>query len=84
MSWKNNVKDWVKARQREIDRGRTVTEQMRAERKRKRMNKIFDSKPGAVRAIREGLMYKKNPLDVMSDEYSRRKYEREKKYGSKK
>jgi hypothetical protein len=64
----------------QLDRGKVVTEQMKAERLRKRHNNISNMKPGAKKAILEGLVMKKSPLDVMKEEYSRRKYERNKKY----
>jgi len=53
---------------------------MKAEKKRKRVNKIVDMKPGAYRAVREGIITKKSPMDLMKEEYSRRKYERKQKY----
>jgi hypothetical protein len=37
-------------------------------------------KPSARRAIIEGITLKKHPLDVMKEEYDRRKFEREQKY----
>ena len=40
-------------------------------------------KPGARRAITEGIAMHKSPLDVMREEHSRRKYERQQKYKSK-
>ena len=66
-----------------MQRGRERTEQERAEKLRKKVTKIQNAKPGAVTAVRKGLLTKASPLDVMKEEYSRRKYEREKKYHSK-
>lgn len=68
----------------QMERGRVVTEQMKADRKRKRMNNLIHMKPGAKQAITHGLMMKKNPLDVMKEEHSRRRYEREQKNKEKK
>jgi hypothetical protein len=62
----------------QMDRGRVVTEQMKAERLRRRSDKLFNMKPGARKAIVEGLKLHKSPLQVMKDEYDRRKFEREK------
>ena len=56
---------------------------MRAEKLRKKINKVVNLKPGARRAMHEGLMARKSPVDVMKEEYSRRKYERKQKYKSK-
>ena len=61
-------------------RGIEVTQQMKADKLCKRMKKAKDHTPGAVKAISEGIAFKKSPLDVMKEEYERRKYEREQKY----
>lgn len=60
-----------------------VTEQMRAEKLRKRGERLANMKPGARRAITEGIIARKNPMDVMKEEYERRKYERQQKYKDK-
>ena len=62
-----------------MERGRVVTEQMRADRKRKKMDNLIHMKPGARQAIVHGMMMKKNPMNVMKEEYSRRRYERKQK-----
>ena len=63
----------------QIQRGRMVTEQMRADKLRKKRRKVLDGKPGAVNTMRRHLlMQTRNPLDVMRDEWSRRKNERNK------
>ena len=64
----------------QIQRGRERTEQEHAEHLRRKINKVTKMKPGAERAIAEGLMGRKKTWDVMREEYERRKYEREKKY----
>ncbi len=64
----------------QFERGKQVTEQMRAEKLRKHHQRIVDMKPGAGRAIVEGLSMRKKPLDVMREEYERRKRFREEKY----
>jgi len=63
----------------QMERGRVVTEQMRADRKRKKMDNLIHMKPGARQAIVHGMMMKKNPMNVMKEEYSRRRYERKQK-----
>lgn len=67
----------------QMQRGREVTQQQKAERMRKKSNKYQDMKPGARKAIHDGLVMKQTPWEVMKAENSRRKYEREKKYGKK-
>ena len=64
----------------DYDRGTEVTQQMKADKIRKKMKKAKDNKPGAIKAISEGMAFKKSPLDVMKEEYERRKYEREQKH----
>lgn len=65
--------------QAQYQRGIEVTEQMKAEKLRKRKEKLGNLKPGAISSIRVGLAARSGPLDVMKGEYSRRKYERKKK-----
>lgn len=65
--------------QAQMQRGREVTEQMKAEKQRKKLRKAMDRKPGAVKAISNGLALRKSPVQVMKEEYSRRKYERKQK-----
>jgi len=65
--------------QEQVQRGREKSLQMEDERRRKRANKLASLKPGARRAIHEGLLARKSPVDVMKEEYSRRKYERQQK-----
>lgn len=79
MSFKKKINRWVKRKQADIERGREITMQMKAERARKKNKRIDEMQPGAVKAIAEGLRSKSSPLDVMKQEYYRRKYEREKK-----
>ena len=68
----------------QMERGRVVTEQMKAEKKRKRMDNLIHMKPGAKQAIVHGMAMKKNPMDVMKEEHSRRRYEREQRNKEKK
>ena len=77
MGWKDKLNGYIRSKREQMQRGVKVTQQMKAERQRKRTNKLIDAKPGAVTAIRKGLSTRSRPMDVMKDEYSRRKYERE-------
>lgn len=71
MSLKDKIKHLRDLKQRGIER----TEQMKAEKLRKKFRKAMDRKPGAVKAISDGIALKKSPLTVMGEEYSRRRYE---------
>ena len=73
------LKEKKQKMQAQMQRGLVVTEQMRAEKKRKRMNKRMNLKPGARQAISHGLMMKKHPMEVMKEEYDRRQYKRKQK-----
>ena len=73
------LKEKKRKMQAQMKKGLEVTEQMRAEKKRKKLNKLVHMKPGARQAIVHGMMAKKTPMEVMREEYDRRKSEREKK-----
>lgn len=75
----DKMKAKKKSMQDQMQRGREVTEQMKAEKLRKKINKQLDMKPGARQAIVHGMALKKSPMDVMREEYERRRYEREQK-----
>lgn len=53
------------------------------EKAKKRLKRLEQMKPGARRAITEGIAHHKSILDVMRDEAERRKYERQQKYKDK-
>jgi len=79
MSLKDKLNNYILKKQMQIQRGKEITEQMKADKLRKRQNSLKDAKPGAVTAIRSGLVTRASPLDVMKEEYNRRKYERKNK-----
>jgi len=74
------LKQFIAKYQTKIQKGREVTLQMKAEKQRKRLRKAMYRKPGALKAISDGISLKKSPLDVMKEEYDRRKYEREQRH----
>ena len=67
----------------DINHGREISKQKEDERKRKRVDRVANMKPGAGRAMAEGLVLRRKPWDVMKEEYGRRKYERKIKYSDK-
>lgn len=75
----DKLKEKKKKMHAQMQRGREVTEQMKAEKVRKKMNNLLHMKPGAKQAIVHGLAMKKSPMDVMKEELYRRRYEREQK-----
>jgi len=77
MKLKERLDNIIQKKKEQYERGKKITEQMKAEKLRKKMNRLQDAKPGAVTAIRQGLVTKASPWDVMKEEYNRRKYERE-------
>jgi len=77
------IKKWVKKWEGIQNEVIIKSEQQRAERLRRKNKKIKTMKDGARKAITEGLIQRKTPMQVMKDEYVRRKYEREKKYNQK-
>ena len=83
LSWKTKLDKWVLKKKREIQNKREYLAERDSKRQRRKLKKIQQSKPSAVRTIREGLATRSSPLRVMKQEYNRRKYEREKKYNRK-
>ena len=79
------IKGWLLDKQKELSDkimdAKVESEIIRAKKLRKKMQRICEMKPGARRAILEGLNTHKNVLDVMKDEYKRRKEVRDEKYG---
>ena len=73
------LKNIKKKLQEQYWRGKEKTEQQKAERLRKKTQKRINMKPGAKKAILDGLDERTNPMEVMRREYTRRKYEREQK-----
>lgn len=64
-----------------IKEGKEISEQAKAEKMRKKHDRIKNMPEGSVRKIiYEGHAMNKKPLDVMRDEYRRRKNIRESKY----
>jgi hypothetical protein len=79
MSLKERLEDIKTKMQLRLERGRERTEQQRAEKLRRKMKRFEDLKPGVRKSIIEGRMMNKSTLDVMRDEYERRKFDRESK-----
>jgi DNA-binding transcriptional regulator YiaG len=79
MSWKDKLKAKKEKLMERYQSNLSYYEQKHAEKLRHKHQRIVDMKPGAVKAIREGLAMHKKPLQVMKDEYERRKTEREQK-----
>jgi len=63
----------------QMQRGKEVSQQMKDKKQRDKLKKAMDRKPGAIKAITDGIVLKKTPWQVMRDEYNRRKFERENK-----
>lgn len=70
------TKKWLKIKQ-EVSE---MSEQQKAERFRKKQNKLKNMKDGTKKNFLIHFDRKSNPLVFMKDEYSRRKYERNNKY----
>lgn len=79
MSLKEKMLGLREKMQKMLERGRERTEQQRAEKLRRKMKRFQDMKPGVRKTIVEGRMMNKSTLDVMKDEYEKRKFDRESK-----
>lgn len=77
MSLKTWLNEFILRKKADIERGRSLTLQMEAERQRVKQDKLKHMAPGARKTITQGLMTRSSPMDVMREEYNRRKYERE-------
>ena len=63
-----------------MDSGREKSRQIQDDKLRKKEKKVLEGKPSAVNTVRKHLLMRtNNPVVVMKDELSRRKYERDKK-----
>lgn len=82
MNMKKQLRQFIQNRKKEIQKGVEITEQQRAERLRKRAGKISDMKPSTKKTIVSGLVSHSGLVDVMKEEYSRRKYNRKQKHKS--
>jgi len=76
MSWIEKIKKKKKELSDQMQRGREVTEQMKAERLRKKGKRMSRYEPGT---IRYGIAHKQSPIELMGDAYQRRKEKREEK-----
>lgn len=75
---KDRLNNFILKKQMQIQRGKEITEQKRADNIRKKIGRIQDAKPSAITTMRRGLMTHAGPMDVMKEEWQRRKYERDK------
>lgn len=64
--------------QEQMQRGRVVTEQMKAEKLRRKGKRMGMYEPGT---IRYGIAHKQNPLELMEEARQRRKEKREEQEG---
>ena len=76
----DRLNEWIEKKREELLEAKIEYEKRKAEKYREKVEKINKMKPGAIKAIKEGLLYNKTPLQVMKEEWERRKREREKKY----
>jgi len=76
MTFKDKLNNFIAKKQVEIQRGKEITEQKRAENARKKIKRLQNAKPSAITTMRKGLVSKSSPIDVMKEEWHRRKYER--------
>jgi len=76
MSLVDKLKEKKRKMEVQIKRGKERTEQMKAEKQRRKLDNVLHMQPGARKTIKEGVLMKKKPLDVMKEEYYRRKQKR--------
>jgi len=76
MSLVDKLKEKKRKMEAQIERGKERTIQMKAEKQRRKLDNVLHMQPGARKTIKEGYLMKKKPLDVMKEEYYRRKQKR--------
>ena len=76
MSWVDKLKKKKQSLKDQYNRGKVVTEQIRADKLRKRKQKMGALEPGMVRY---GLTVKQHPVDFMKDSLERRQRKRKEK-----
>jgi len=76
MKFTEKLSKFIEDKQKKIQKGINVSEQLKAERQRKKKEEAKILGPGT---FRYGLVYKQNPLDFMKDVYDRRKEKRNQK-----
>jgi hypothetical protein len=82
MSYKKKVARFIEKKREQIQRGREVTMQMKAEKARRKMNRLSNMPEGARKSLVTSI-HAKTPVtgvwsQVMKPELERRRYEREK------
>jgi len=70
------LKRYIESKKKQMQKGLEVTEQMKAEKQRRKQQKNKYLEPGT---ISYGLAYRQHPLDLMKDVKEKRKQEREEK-----
>lgn len=83
MSFKKKMNRFIEKKREQIQRGREVTEQMKAEKMRRKMHRLKNMPDGAKKTLVTSVQ-SKTPItgvwsQVMRPELERRRYEREKK-----
>jgi len=73
---KDKIKKYIKSKKDQMQRGMEVTQQMKAEKMRRKLQRQKYLEPGT---ISYGLAFKQNPLDLMQDVKEKRKQRREEK-----
>jgi len=83
MSWKEKIQKYIDGKKEQIQRGKEVTEQMKAERQRKKLDKLENMKDGTHKRMKQALHNKTGVMDYARNELEIRKQKRKEKYGEK-
>ena len=80
MNIRIRLQDYINRKKAQMQRGIVVTQQMHAEKERKKLMKARYYEPGT---LNYGLHHRQSVGEFMKDAYERRKQMREEKYGDK-
>jgi len=78
MSLKNKLDKLKKKKNELMHKGSIVTEQKRAEKLRRKKNRIKNMKDGTRKRFTQGVLTRQSPLEFMKTEYQIRKSKRKK------
>lgn len=74
MGFRDRIRHYIISKKQQMQRGIEVTQQMKAERMRRKIQNARHLQPGT---IRYGLFHRQNPLDFMTEMYDVRKKKRD-------
>jgi len=73
---KDRLNNILAKKQMDFQKAKEISNQKIDEKNREKIRKLQDAKPSAITTMRKGFHAKSHPMDVMKEEWHRRRYER--------